>query len=800
MRFLTAELKKQLNKRFLGILLVAFLVNLLLFWHGQSANSADRWAHEERQQLQQALLAMEEDQRFSYVRKQCAMLDACYGWETYKRELSSGVPTPQITTEMLLYQQIYENGSYLRYTGSLYEERALFSGIYQELQRISNYRQNILQTIEDTEKRLELSIFSQPGTFAYRNQIEMIRQLSSLTEIKPVYDISDGVLCFQTSPVTDLLALMLILYLCVEMTVAEQQKGMLCILRATQNGRLPLTAAKLVSAFLLTLSVTAVLWGCNFAFCGIRFGFGDLSRPVQSLTGYSTCPLRITVGEYLALFFLLKWLGYGVVGLLCMVLGRISRRIMTSWVGMGALLAAEYALTQNISAISSQVHLKYINLFYLLTPQDYLQMCRNLNLFGYPVALAEVCPVLLVILLAVGVIWLLFLFCRKKSEDPTIRIRRLRWPGWLPRPGSSTALVGHELWKLLIECGSLLVLALFILLNVQEPKPLALNTEQLTYRNYMELMAGPVTRQHLALLEREQERFDQLRAQRERLQQDLEAGLITESELQMLCQPLDRALEAEKILMDKVYPRIEQIIRLSAGGKEVWMVYEQGYEYLFGLDPAHDKSVSAALTVAGIILCFANFYPMETAMGMQPLLNVYARGRNATAKSKLLVAFLVAAVLFLVAQIPDYWYVAKNYGFPLLNAPICSLIGFSGWSDRIPIWGGIIIFELCRLMTVLSVTAMVMLVCQWTRSQLLSVCAATGAFLAPLLLHLLEVKALDPVSLFRPMTGGWLLAARDPLPLSLLYYGTVFALGAFSVWQLVRASRRGLRSGRLWER
>ena len=59
---------------------------------------------------------------------------------------------------------------------------------------------------------------------------------------------------------------------------------------------------------------------------------------------------------------------------------------------------------------------------------------------------------------------------------------------------------------------------------------------------------------------------------------------------------------------------------MAAEGKNAWLVYEVGYEYLLGLDQYHDKTGAAAMLMAGIILFFANFYPLETTSGMLPLL------------------------------------------------------------------------------------------------------------------------------------------------------------------------------------
>ena len=144
--------------------------------------------------------------------------------------------------------------------------------------------------------------------------------------------------------------------------------------------------------------------------------------------------------------------------------------------------------------------------------------------------------------------------------------------------------------------------------------------------------------------------------------------------------------------------------------------------------------------------------------------------------------------MFLIAQIPDYWYIFKNYGLPTLNAPICSLTVFNYWSDQISILGGIFIYEGIKLLTVLCIAPFILLLSKWTKNQLMTLCISTAVLLLPLLLHLLDLTFLDAYSLYLPMTGTKLLTQRNPIPLCLLYYGIAVIIGAASVFQLSHRS------------
>jgi hypothetical protein len=178
---------------------------------------------------------------------------------------------------------------------------------------------------------------------------------------------------------------------------------------------------------------------------------------------------------------------------------------------------------------------------------------------------------------------------------------------------------------------------------------------------------------------------------------------------------------------------------------------------------------------------------------MLPLLNVYAKGRRKTAATKLILCAVFTALLFVIAQIPDYRYVAKNFDFTALSAPLCSLESFSAWSDGLPIWGGIAVFEALRLMGCLTVTMLVVLLSVWVSNQIITMSVSAGILLMPMLLHLLEINFLDKVSFYLPLTGTELLSWQGSFTKALLYYGITFAAGLAAVILTLRYAHNGYR-------
>lgn len=726
MRILTFEFRKTLTARFFAVLLMAVIANFFLFRH----NLLDHYSFYSQKAYitaQRDVMALPEGQRLSWLQEKVKLLDACTQWENETE--------PEVGEDRNGYWEAYTNGTYLRYTEELFAERLLFRDLLREVQQITDHTQTLESIIREAETKTLVSIFAEPGSFSYRNQLAAIKRFRVLLSIEPAYAMSAGVLHFQASSVTDLIALVVVLLFCTQLAIGEQKSGMLPILRATTKGRLPLVSAKLIAAGFLSWLIVCVLWGMNLAYCAAAFGLGDLSRPVQSLPGFTTCILTLSVRGYLLLFFFLKWMLYSLVGIGCLAVGIFLQKAMPTWLTVGGFLGVGYILSQVISPISGWNILKFVNVSNLIFSVQWLSEYRNLNFFGYPVEVFSASCVLMALLGATGTGLLCRLFCRGKALTWSFS---LRIPRWLPFQGKSTALLGHELWKLLVECGGALVLVLLLLINLQEPRSRFYDTNALHYKNYMERLAGSLTEEKQEYLKSETLRFEAIHGRIAGVQKAYAAGELSETERNALLPSLERALMAEQVLISRVQPQLERIVQLRGEGEEAQFVYEPGYLYLFGLDPQHSKAGAAGLVIAGVILCFSNFFPLEVSSGMQPILNISKRGRAATIRCKLLVCVGFTVLLFLIAQIPDYWYVFKNYGFPGLRAPLCSLEAFSRCSDVISILGGILLFEALRLAATVAVAVAVLLLGRWTKNQLITLSVSTGVFLLPILLKLLR--------------------------------------------------------------
>jgi hypothetical protein len=88
---------------------------------------------------------------------------------------------------------------------------------------------------------------------------------------------------------------------------------------------------------------------------------------------------------------------------------------------------------------------------------------------------------------------------------------------------------------------------------------------------------------------------------------------------------------------------------------------------------------------------------------------------------------------------------------------------------------------------------LVVLFSLWVSNQIITMSVSAGVLLMPMLLHLLEIKFLDKVSFYLPLTGTELLTWQDSFTKALLYYGITFAAGLAAVILTLRYAHNGYR-------
>lgn len=113
-----------------------------------------------------------------------------------------------------------------------------------------------------------------------------------------------------TAPFTDVCVIVLIFLAVCAVFLKDREQGITPLLFSATGGRGRLFTAKIALTFALTALLALLFIGENCLIGALRYGLGDLTSPIQSVIGFYTCNLPLTVGQYLTLFVLVKILAY----------------------------------------------------------------------------------------------------------------------------------------------------------------------------------------------------------------------------------------------------------------------------------------------------------------------------------------------------------------------------------------------------------------------------------------------------------------------------------------------------------
>ncbi|HZK35328.1 MAG TPA: hypothetical protein VFD33_08470, partial [Bacillota bacterium] len=279
----------------------------------------------------------------------------------------------------------YNNNSYLKYTDNYFFETELYRQVLEDANGIVNYDAYLKKIDDDAKIMTSVSIFVKPDTFAYRNIKKMPLDFSHLKGNRLSIDTSKGLKLATESLTTDIIALVLILAVCMTLITKEKEQDCLNLAKTTYRGRRPLAASKLVVAFISCAFIGLMLYSVNFAFGYFAYGFGDLGRYIQSLSGYIGSALNITVFQYLVLFLIAKLLVYMLISLIVLTVSILVNSSIGVYIVNVVIFGLSGILYYTIPATSVFSVFKYINIIAFLDTFKLFASYRNLNFFAMPV-------------------------------------------------------------------------------------------------------------------------------------------------------------------------------------------------------------------------------------------------------------------------------------------------------------------------------------------------------------------------------------------------------------------------------
>lgn len=612
--------------------------------------------------------------------------------------------------------------------------------------------------LEMPDRARAAALLSGGGADAYsmRNIEKTTRDFEGLETLPIRPDREMALLALYQSSMSDILVIVFLLFVCVRLFSREYENRLYPLLLATP-GRFRVAVHKLTVLAGSAVLITAAIYGTNLCIGGFLMGYGDLSRPIQSLGDFRSCCLRISCLDYIWIGYLIKLFTVLVFGLLILALFVLLKKAVTVFLVCAAFLGASYGLYAAIPVTSSLNFLRFVNFFYFIDSYSVLSRYQNISVVGFPVSMTTVLPIVLAVLLVACVVLVLLRFstgsvCRGVRILPIVA-RALDWVNrMVDRVNHHEFLFLHELRKAMISGrGLVLLLALGLLLwNNWNTAFRFVSSYDMAYSRYMEQMGGEVTDQTLEKIANEWERLN-----------NVEYPEQYENQMQALSQ-----IEMQANLA---------LSREEQTGIPAYLVDESGYLKL--MQDTGGDVYDSLLILAAVVLCCSSIFSRENTFGTRKMLRICAAG-NRLMMDKVLLSVLLSAVITAMVYGTRIAIVCKDYLMQYAEAPVQSILIFQNYSHSLSLFQYLLWLFGLRLLGGMIAGLMAAAVSSLSRSDSVSIALGVAVLAAPVIAVGAGVGLVQFISVY-PILGGNIVM-QSQLPYQILYgiVNLCFAVGS----------------------
>lgn len=640
----------------------------------------------------------------------------------------------------------------------------------------STYDQFLDEVQTNAENSLSVSIFSQGlSEFSQRNIKKTAEDFETMRGIQIAPDVDDGILMVFNSAVSDLCVLLLLIAVGFALIVDEKEKKLFHLIRSTRGGTVCTIVAKLGALLACCVIINTVITGSTALYAYFTYGFGDVSRSIQSIPELIRCFLHLDVLGFSLVLFLVRTAGIFIVGVLILLCCLLARRAITALLAVTVIGAGSVALTL-IPETSALHFFKYINLYSLLNPYPVLKSYVNLNLFGQPVNVIAVFAVF--VLFSAALIVAAAICCYVKIRPLENSDKKTRKMFTSSRARHT---VRHFEWKKLFFLNKamaiLLLFAAFQIYSVYSQTNFQ-SSGDYYYQHYMQMLSGPLTEEKEEGLLAEKAEIDKAEKQMNLLNEQRWKGEITTQEfIQRQEQYADTAEKAEDF--QRVYDRYLYV--KNTPGAE--FLCDSGYERLFGITDAGFSMGNTVLLLCSLSLCLCGIYSVDYKTEMYKVICATRYGMGRTRRAKASVSACAAALTFLLAYVPELIYIGRFYGFAGLDCALVSIPALS-WLGGVPVWCGIGLLYLMRFAVTLLIVPIISAISLRSKNNIITAVICLLLFAVPIgIYQVTGIGFFADWSLWNLISGS-VLSGASPV-WRWIFQGMVLASGSVGcVWYI----------------
>lgn len=630
-----------------------------------------------------------------------------------------------------------------------YMDIEICNKLIEKINYLIEYPEYLNMMSENAENMKTVSIFSDPNSFSYRNIIKTVDDFSSIhiTEIALDNDLAINALFTDSISDYSILAYMMVIVL---LLIQERKKGLWPLIYAYPEGRSVLAAKRVFILLISSAIATVFLIGGRFLTAGIAYdGFGDMSRPIQSMSIFQGVSQPFTVGTFLINFFVFKIIGTWVISLIIYLMMLAISNTSLGVAVTALFLGTEYTLFALIPDSYAIAVLRFVNIFAMISYNRIYMRYLNINISSYPVngstLTTYMIPTALVIFAAGSII----IHHRKKpfsTPNPLLklydRVLILR-----ARFADRFRLFFTELHKILWIQKGIFVISVLLLwaIFISSYPPINRSEYDGTLVYFENMFTGEVTDDTLL-----------------KIDEQLEIAY-------------DEAARGSMNGATKI--QYLSVIKTEAQAKKgtgLWIMDSTAYDALMNMNIDGYQRKTGIIAILFTSVMIAGVFAYEHQQKMKYLLCSADKGRKVLWRKKTVSACILTTVVWLIIYGFEILNTIEVYGsLHSLSAPIQSIM--SEFPFGISILSYLVLMYLLRLFVLLTLSFMVLLVSNLCSKVNTAVIASLAIFSLPAAIAIMGGKIMEYFSIVK------LLSPQENMSSFILSYTICLILGVVSL-------------------
>jgi len=538
---------------------------------------------------------------------------------------------------------------------------------------IISYKQFIAQMEDRAAKMNESAFYGDKNSYLSRNLRKTCQDFSVFADTVIITDNCFGLEAFAQYDCGIFFLIIFQGLLTWYVLFYERSRNITLLFKGCRRGHYPLASAKLITLLMAGVFYVLLQEGSTILCFGRMYGYGDLSRPVQSSSLFRNCHYVLTVGQAVAVTVLVRIGIAMIIATLMFAAGMRIKSEVGAILSVCTVLGGEYILNKILFPAGLMKVLKILNPFYYWSMKCSLGYYLNLNFFGYAVEkdfVAIIGELFLMALFTLSGVVAFHRTCQIKCDGYQERL--MQWfRGKLGVVSRRVSLLYYEFYKLFFQQKKifavllLLTWAIYSTAGVYAPQYYASSGEA-AYHAYLANLSGPVTEETLDYLEKEEARFQQLR---EKII-SLGAGATGADAINR------QMLQSEIELMEDGFHQVQMQVEALSGkpGRltDKYLMDEVSYLKLWQ-DTRHEVFLWFAGSVF-LLFLVCGIYTVDESSEMMRLFRSTRRGRKSLEQNKDVAVLLCTILVYLSVDVPLFIAYVHVDNFSTAGQRLCDLV------------------------------------------------------------------------------------------------------------------------------